>query len=69
MSDSLLAQSIVCSIEDVIETIIHTLAVLVTRSQLMPPLVDTNMVDECVLVDPHMIYGVPLSLSMDVYRE
>lgn len=67
MLESLLVQLVVCSVDDVVEMMIHSLIVLVIRSQPALLAVDTEIVDEYVLVDPHMIDCVSLSFCMDEY--
>lgn len=46
---------------------VHSLSVPVIRSQQTSPVVNTEMVDEYVPVEPYMVDGVPLSLCMDKY--
>lgn len=46
---------------------VHSLVMPVTGFQLASLVVGTEMVDEYVPIDPHMVEWVPLSLHMDEY--
>lgn len=49
-------------------TELMVLPVVVTRSQVALLIGDVKLVNDYLLVDPHMIDGVPLDVHMDEYR-
>lgn len=53
------------SIDDVVETMVHSLVVPITESHPTLLVVHTEVVNEYILIDPYMIDGVLLSLRMD----
>lgn len=67
MLESLLAESTVYLVDDVAEMLVHSLIMAIIEFHVVSPIVDTEMVDERISVDPHMIDGVLLSLCIDKY--
>lgn len=65
--ESLSAQPVVFSLDDVAEMTVHSLVVPPTRSHATSSIIDTEMVNEYVLIDPHMKDGVALFLHIDEY--